>query len=301
MPREARPWPSLPYSEWKDTYATLHMWTQVVGKIRLKQTPLINHWWNVPLYLTPRGLTTSAMPWRSGTFEIDFDFASHQLVILTSEGVKRTLELRPQSVAAFYRELMQTLRSMGIDIRIWSTPVEIVNPIPFEKDEQHASYDRAQVERFFGALMASDVVLKEFRGRFRGKCSPVHFFWGSFDLAVSRFSGRPAPAREGADHTTREAYSDEVSSLGWWPGNAILPETAYYSYTSPEPDGFKAYPIAPDGAYYSKEFSDFILPYESVRSSPDPRKALLDFAQSTYEAGANLGKWDRARFETQPR
>lgn len=300
MPPEALSWPPLPYEEWKDTYATLHMWTQIVGKIRLKQTPLVNHWWNVPLYLTPRGLTTSAMPWRTGTFEIDFDFVDHRLVILTSEGVTRTLALRPQSVAAFYRELMGTLRSIGINVKIWPVPVEIENPIRFEKDEQHGSYDRAQVERCFGALMQSDVVLQEFRSRFRGKCSPVHFFWGSFDLAVSRFSGRPAPERKGADAMTREAYSDEVSSVGWWPGNAVLPEAAYYSYTTPEPDGFKNWPVAPAGARYSKELSEFILPYESVRSASDPRKALLDFAQSTYEAGANLGKWDRDRFETQP-
>lgn len=301
MQPEAPLWPSLPYEQWKDTYATLHMWTQIVGKIRLKQTPLINHWWNVPLYLTPRGLTTSAMLWGTGTFQIDFDLVGHCLNIGTSEGVTRSLELRPQSVAAFYRELMATLKSMGIDVKIWPVPVEIENPIPFEKDEQHASYDRAQVERCFAALRHSDVVLKEFRGRFRGKCSPVHFFWGSFDLAVSRFSGRPAPERAGADRMTREAYSDEVSSVGWWPGNGMLPEAAYYSYTTPEPDGFKAHRVAPDSARYSKELSEFILPYEAVRSSSDPCKAVLDFAQSTYEAGANLGKWDRARFETQPR
>ncbi|MFN2491721.1 MAG: DUF5996 family protein [Pyrinomonadaceae bacterium] len=229
-------WPILKFNEWKDTCATLHMWTQVVGKIRLKQTPLVNHWWNVPLYVSARGLTTSAMPFADRYFEMEFDFIDHKLLIECSDGASRTLTLRPQSVADFYAEVMSALRDLGMDIKIWTTPVEIPAPIPFEEDTKHASYDPQYANRLWRALVKMDEVFKEFRARFIGKVSPVHFFWGSFDMAVTRFSGRRAPEREGADIITREAYSHEVISHGFWPGNNDM-EAAFYSYTTPEPDG----------------------------------------------------------------
>jgi len=262
-------WPELKFSEWQETLATLHMWTQVVGKIRLKTTPLVNHWWNVPLYVSARGLTTSAMPYRDGrVFEIEFDFIHHQLLIKCSDGSTTTLPLRPQSVADFYAEVMSALRGLGMEIRIWTMPVEVPNPIRFEEDLR-ASYDSEYVNRFWRALVKMDEVLKEFRARFIGKVSPVHFFWGSFDLAVTRFSGKPAPEREGADFMTREAYSHEVISHGWWPKQT----------------------------FYSSEMKEFFLLYDDVRTSASPEKALMDFCQSTYEAGANLAGWDRAALE----
>jgi len=293
-------WPTLRFSEWQDTYATLHMWTQVVGKIRLRQTPLVNHWWNVPLYISPRGLTTTSMPYKDRIFEIGFDFIDHKLRIECSDGAAKILDLRPQSVADFYAEVMSSLHELGIDVKIWTMPVEIPNPIRFEDDSIHASYDAEYANRFWRALVKMDEVLKEFRARFIGKVSPVHFFWGSFDLAVTRFSGRRAPEREGADYMTREAYSHEVISHGFWPGNKDM-EAAFYSYTTPEPvglaDTISRGKIVPGQTFYSTEMKEFFLPYDAVRSSDSPETTLMDFCQTTYEAGANLAGWDRAALE----
>ncbi len=294
-------WPVLRFAEWQDTLATLHMWTQVVGKIRLKQTPLVNHWWNVPLYVSARGLTTTAMPYRDGRlFEIEFDFIEHKLRIECSDGALKLLDLRPQSVAAFYAEVMAALRELNIEIKIWTMPVEIPNPIRFEDDTTHASYDAEYTNRFWRALLKTDPVFQEFRARFIGKVSPVHFFWGSFDVAVTRFSGRPAPKRAGADVITREAYSHEVISHGFWPGNKDM-EAAFYSYTAPEPAGLadtiSQGKIRPAETFYSSEMKEFFLLYDDVRKSDSPEKALMDFCQTTYEAGADLAGWGRARFD----
>jgi len=290
-------WPSLPLGEWADTYATLHMWTQVVGKIRLALTPLVNHWWNVPLYVSARGLNTSAMHYNDRTLEIEFDFIDHLLRITCSDGTNRTLSLEPRSVADFYREVMGLLREVGVEVKIWTTPVEVPDPVPFEQDTAHASYDPEYARRFWRILSLSDRVMEEFRGRFIGKCSPVHFFWGSFDLAVTRFSGRTAPERPDADSITREAYSHEVISHGFWPGAGPLGAAAFYSYTAPEPPGLKEAAIRPAGAFYSNELSEFLVMYEDVRLSASPEEALMEFLQSTYEAGANLANWDRAALE----
>ena len=290
-------WPSLPLDAWKDTYATLHMWTQIVGKVRLRLTPVVNHWWNVPLYVTARGLSTSRIPYGERSFEIWFDFLRHQLVIETSDGLQKTLPLLPRSVADFYQEFMKALHSAGIDVKIWHMPVEIPNPIAFDQDRVHASYDAASVEKFWRILMSVDAVFNEFRSGFLGKCSPVHFFWGSFDLAVSRFSGRRAPERAGADAITREAYSHEVSSVGFWPGGGDIQDAAFYSYTSPEPQGFREARIRPEAAFYHKQLGEFLLMYEDVRRANSPSAALFDFCRSTYEAGASLGNWDRKSLE----
>jgi len=290
-------WPALPLEEWEDTRATLHMWTQIVGKIRLEQTPLVNHWWNVPLYVSARGLTTTAMPYEERFFEMEFDFIDHQLAIKCSDGASASVALEPKSVARFYQQTMAALRSLDIELTIWKMPVEIPDPIPFDEDEQHASYDRQYVERCWQVLRSSERVLQDFRSRFIGKCSPVHFFWGSFDLAVTRFSGRPAPPRPDADPITREAYSHEVISHGWWPGQGPLGKPAFYSYTAPAPEGLSNAKIRPDKAYYSKDLSEFLFLYDDVRNAPDPDDALMDFCQSTYEAGANLARWDRASLE----
>src|SRR3989442_409429 len=293
-------WPTLRFSEWQDTYATLHMWTQVVGKIRLRQTPLVNHWWNVPLYVSARGLPTTAMPYQDRIFEIEFDFIDHKLRIECSDGAAKTLALRPQSVADFYAEVMSALRELGMEIKIWTMPVEIPDPIRFEDDSIHASYDAEYANRFWRALVKMDEVLKEFRARFIGKVSPVHFFLGSFDLAVTRFSGRRAPEREGTDLMTREAYSHEVISHGFWPGNQDM-EAAFYSYTTPEPTGLadtvSQGKILPAQTFYSAEMKEFFLPYDDVRNSDSPETTLMDFCQTTYEAGANLAGWDRAALE----
>jgi hypothetical protein len=294
-------WPSLPFSEWRDTCGTLHMWTQVIGKIRLAQAPLINHWWQVPLYVTSRGLTTSPIPYGARTFQMDFDFIDHRLTITTSDGATESFALRPCTVADFYGEVMQRLKALGLDIRIWTTPVEIADPIPFEQDRQHAAYDPEYANRFWRVLVQTDRVLTAFRARFIGKVSPVHFFWGSFDLAVTRFSGRLAPLHPGApniaDRITREAYSHEVSSCGFWPGGAGLEQPIFYSYAYAEPPGFKETPVRPQAARYSREFGEFILPYDEVRQAAAPDQTLLDFLQSTYEAAANSAHWDRAALE----
>jgi len=290
-------WPALPLDSWKDTCATLHMWTQIVGKVRLGLTPLLNHWWNVPLYVTTRGLTTSRIPYRERAFELWFDFIRHQLVLETTDGIRKSIPLAPCSVAEFYGEVMQMLRSAGIEVKIWRMPVEIPNPIAFDQDRLHRSYDAAAVERFWRILLSVDTVFSQFRSEFIGKSSPVHFFWGSFDLAVSRFSGRRAPERPGADAMTREAYSHEVSSVGFWPGSGDVKDAAFYSYVVPEPQGFKDATIHPDAAYYESRLGEFLLMYEDVRKGKSPTSSILDFCRSTYEAGANLGHWDRAALE----
>jgi hypothetical protein len=294
------PWPEIKFSEWQDTLATLHMWTQVIGKLRLVQTPLVNHWWNVTLHVSARGLTTSAIPYKDRIFEVEFDFIDHQLLIKCSDGSTRTLALRPQSVADFYAEVMAALRELGIEIKIWTMPVEIPNPIRFEEDKLHASYDPEYANRFWRALVKIDAVFKEFRARFIGKVSPVHFWWGSFDHAVTRFSGQPAPERPGADLMTREAYSHEVISHGFWPGNKDL-EAAFYSYTTPEPAGLANVvgqgKIRPTETFYNSEMKEFFLLYDDVRKSDSPEQTLMDFCQTTYEAGANLANWDRAALE----
>jgi hypothetical protein len=290
-------WPSLPLASWKDTCATLHMWTQIVGKVRLALTPLVNHWWNVPLYVTTRGLTTSRISYGQRAFEIWFDFIRHELMLETSDGVLKFMPLGPKSVADFYREFMAMLRSAGIEVKIWHMPVEIPDPIPFDQDQVHRSYDPAAVEKFWRILLSVDAVFGKFRAGFIGKSSPVHFFWGSFDLAVTRFSGRPAPPRPGADRITREAYSHEVSSVGFWPGGGNIKDAAFYSYMAPEPGGFKEAQVRPEKAYYEKQLGEFLLMYDDVRKSESPTASLLEFCQSTYEAGAKLGAWDRAALE----
>jgi hypothetical protein len=290
-------WPSLPLEEWKDTYATLHMWTQIVGKVRLVLSPKINHWWNVPLYVTARGLTTTTIPHGSNAFEIDFDFIDHRLLVLTSNGVEKVLELRPRSVADFYQELMRTLSSLGIEVKITARPDEVPDPIPFAEDHAHASYDPEYANRFWRILVQADRVFREFRAGFLGKCSPVHFFWGSFDLAVTRFSGRRAPEREGADSITREAYSHEVISHGFWPGSGNIQYPAFYSYTAPEPPGLPQAEVRPAATFYNPATGGFVLPYDEVRLAQNPDEVLMEFLQSTYEAGASLANWDRASLE----
>ena len=291
-------WPELPLAAWQDTYATLHMWTQIVGHVRMALTPLVNHWWSVPLYVSARGLTTSPIPYHRRVFEIRFDFISHKLLIDTSEGSVKTMDLVPRSVADFYREFMQHLTSLHIDVKIHASPDEVANPIPFAQDETHKSYDPVFANRFWRILVSTDTVMKDFRSRFTGKCSPVHFFWGSFDLAVTRFSGRPAPERP--DVISREAYSHEVSSAGFWPGGGDIKGPAFYSYTAPEPAGFKAYSVRPAAASYHTGLSEFVLMYDDVRTAASPEAEVMEFLQSTYEAGANLGNWDRAALERAP-
>jgi Family of unknown function (DUF5996) len=294
-------WPALPYAEWKDTLQTLHMWAQVVGKVRLALSAHLNHWWEVPFYVSARGLTTSAIPYGGGIFEAEFDFIEHALRIETSRGESELLDLAPRSVADFYREFMVTLKSLGIEVEIWPMPMEVANPIRFDRDTVHASYEPLYAERFWRILVSVEPIFQEFRGRFIGKNSPTHFFWGSFDLALTRFSGRPAPERPGADKITREAYSHEVSSIGWWPGDADLAGPAFYSYAAPEPPGFREYSVKPEAARYDDRLKEFLLLYDDVRKAPDPRAAILDFCQSTYEAAAKLGNWDRASLERSER
>lgn len=289
-------WPELPLEAWADTYGTLHMWTQVVGKVRLALTPRVNHWWEVPLYVSARGLSTSAIPFERGVFEMEFDFIDHRLDIRSSEGTGRTVELKPRTVADFYQATMRALDSLGIRVKIWTMPVEVANPIRFTDDVTHAAYDPEYAHRFWRVLIAADTIMKEFRARYVGKSSPVHFFWGSFDLAVTRFSGRRAPERPNADSITREAYSHEVSSAGFWPG-AGLGRAAFYSYAAPEPPGFAARTVRPAAAFYHADMKEFLLMYDNVRSAPNPRATLLDFFQTTYEAAADLGGWDRAALE----
>jgi Family of unknown function (DUF5996) len=298
---ESESWMPLPLASWSDACATLHMWTQIVGKVRLALTPMANHWWNVPLYVDARGLTTSAIPYGNSSFELWFDFIEHQLVLQICDGSRRSIPLRAVSVAEFYREFMNMLRAEGIDVKIWRMPVEVPNPIPFDEDRVHASYDAEAARKFWRILLLVQAVFFEFRSRFIGKSSPVHFFWGSFDLAVTRFSGRRAPERAGADRVTQEAYSHEVSSVGFWPGSGHVADPAFYSYAAPEPPGFSGAPVQPANAHYDVQMSEFILMYDDMRATASPRKALLDFCQSTYEAAAELGKWDRVQLERNPK
>jgi hypothetical protein len=294
-------WPSLPVADWQPTRDTLQLWTQVVGKIRLANTPLVNHWWNTTLYVTARGMSTSLMPYRDGRgFEIAFDFVSHELRILVTDGTDRVIALQPRSVAAFYEEVMRKLDELGLATHIWPIPVEIEGAIPFESDDAHAAYDPVHAHRFWQILVQLDRVLQEFRSGFTGKASPVHFFWGGFDLATTRFSGRPAPRYPRAvpncgPQVMEEAYSQEVSSAGYWP--APSGEGVVYSYAYPEPPGFREWPIKPSSASYSDDLGEFVLPYELVRTAADPDAMLLEFLQTTYEAAAESAEWDRARLE----
>jgi hypothetical protein len=292
-------WPPLPLDAWQDTYQTLHMWTQIVGKVRLALCPPLNHWWATTLYVNPRGLTTSAIPYGVRTFEVAFDFLDHTLWIQSSDDAQRAMGLYPRSVADFYHEFMALLRTLGIEVAINPLPQEVANPIPCDRDHQHAAYDAEYANRCWRILLQSERVLQQFRARFLGKCSPVHFFWGGFDLAVTRFSGRRAPERPGADRVQREAYSHEVSSCGFWPGTVGGPirQPAYYAYMAPEPTGFAEAAVRPPAAAYLRTPGEFILPYDAVRTAADPDVMLLDFAQSTYEAGATLAHWDRAALE----
>ena len=291
-------WPPLPLADWKETYHSLHMWTQMVGKLQLALTPRTNHWWNVALHMTARGLTTTPMPVGPDVFTVAFDFVDQVLRIEVSRGDRREIPLAPQPVAHFYERFMATLRALGIEARIWPMPVEVPGPVRFDRDPSGA-YDPDSARRCWRILFEADAVMNEFRARFIGKCSPVHFFWGSFDLAVTRFSGRPAPPRPDADAINREAYSHEVSSAGWWPGGGFVdyPYPAFYAYAAPEPAGFPGTPIRPAGTFYHPEMKIFIYPYDDMRAAPDPRAALLEFLQTTYEAGANLAKWDRPALE----
>ncbi len=299
------PWPELPSAEWRDTCATLQLFTQIVGKIRLARSPWLNHSWHVTLYVTARGLSTSPIPDGERSFQIDFDFIAHVLRISTSDGAERQFALSGHSVASFYKAVMAALGQLGIDVEIDEMPNELPEPIRFSQDIQHASYDPDAVERFYRILVNADRVFKQFRTGFLGKASPVHFFWGSFDLAVTRFSGRRAPRHPGGvphlpDAVACEAYSHEVSSAGFWPGSGAIDCPAFYSYAYPEPPGYRATKVRPDAAFFSEALGEFILPYDAVRSAADPDHALLNFLQSTYEAAANAGKWDREALECAP-
>jgi hypothetical protein len=294
-------WPALPLASWKDTCATLHMWTQIVGKTRLALTPPVNHWWHVPLYVSARGLTTSPMPYGSRLVEIDFDFLDHALKIRCSDGTSRQIRLAPRAVADFYADYMSNLRELDIEPRIWKLPVEVADPIPFDQDRVHAAYDPEAAQRFWRILASVTHVCQVFRSRFIGKSSPVHFFWGSFDLAVTRFSGRRAPERSDPDPVLRkimrEAYSHEVISAGWWPGGGAVSDAAFYAYAAPAPPGLDQRPVRPEKAYYDSQAGEFILMYEHVRRALSPTGMLMDFLQSTYEAAATLAHWDREALE----
>jgi uncharacterized protein DUF5996 len=300
MIRRSMQWPALPYAEWSDTCETLHMWTQIVGKIRMEKTPPINHWWHVTLYVTARGLGTSLIPDGDRTFEMDFDFLAHRLTISTTDGDRRDIPFAPMTVAEFYDRVMRALRELKLDVKINTTPSEVANPIPFEKDRQHKSYDADAVQRFWRALVLSAEVMTEFRSHFIGKVSPVHLFWGGFDLAVTRFSGSRAPRHPPVptvpDEVVQEAYSHECSSAGFWPGGMGFDAT-YFAYTYPEPAGYARAKVRPKAAAFTDQLREFVLPYQAVRTSEKPAEALMDFLQSTYEAGADLARWPRAELE----
>jgi hypothetical protein len=294
-------WPELPWRDWAPTISTLHMWTQIVGKVRLSLAPPLNHWWHVPLYVSSRGLTTSPIPYGRRHFAVDFDFLDHRLDITDSDGRVFTTALEPKSVARFYREFLDGLRTLGIEVRISPKPVEVADAIPFESDDQHASYDPGQVRALWRGLLQADRVMKAFQVGFVGKASPVHFFWGSFDLAASRYSGRPAPLHPGgAPHgptwVMEEAYSREETSIGWWP-SSDGPGPVFYAYAYPEPEGYRSVPVGPSGATFDARLGEFVLPYDLVRRAPDPDAAAQEFFQATYEAGADLGRWDRSILE----
>jgi hypothetical protein len=307
-PNSGRPnnaWPVLAYADWADTCNTLHLWTQVVGKVKLALAPLSNHWWGIVLFVTARGLTTGAMPYGWRALQIDFDFCAHQLVLQTSDAREERIALEPMTTAEFYAAVRRGLSALGVDVRIWTMPVEIEGAIPFDQDRVHASYAAAAANAFWRQLVQADRVFNAFRARFLGKVSPAHFFWGSFDLAVTRFSGRAAPPLKSNDTPNvapwvmNEAYSHECSSLGFWPGNGGYGKAAFYAYAYPEPDGFGTQPVRPPGAAYNSDVGQFLIDYDAVRASPSPDEALLDFAQSTYEAAANCGRWDRKALERQ--
>lgn len=292
-------WPTVPRPDaWQTARDTVHMWMQIVGKTRLATAPRMNHWWHVPFYVTSRGLYTSPMPAGPRTFDVEFDFVEHLLVARTSDGRRETMALAPRTVADFYRDYRRMLQELGIELRIWSSPVEVEVAIPFREDREHASYDPDALQAFWRALTQIDRVLQIFRGRFIGKASPVHFFWGGFDLAYTRFSGRPAPQHPGgvphvADWVMHEAYSHEVSSCGFWPGGGPVQEASFYAYAYPEPEGYRDAEVQPTGTHYHPDLREFLLPYDAVRTSADPDETLLAFLQTTYEAAANLAKWDR--------
>jgi Family of unknown function (DUF5996) len=294
-------WPAMRLADWRDTYVTLHMWTQIIGKIRLELTPKVNHWWNVPLYVSSRGLNTSMIPYGDRHFDMEFDFFQNQLVIRTTEPKTASVALAPRTVADFYKEVMGALRSLGIEVHIWKMPVEVADPIPFDQDRVHSAYDGEYVRRLWRILLSVDSVFKMFRARFVGKSSPVHFFWGSFDLAITRFSGRRAPERNDPDPVLRkimqEAYSHEVISAGWWPGSGEIQEAAFYCYAAPAPSGFAEQKVRPAQAFYHAGMGEYVLMYEDVRLQASPTTALMEFLQSTYEAGATTGKWDRRELE----
>jgi hypothetical protein len=299
------PWPALPLGEWRDSYATLHLYSQIVGKTRLALAPMENHWWQVVMYVTSRGLTTSPMPSGRRTVQVDFDFIDHRLLVRTSDGAAASLELVPRSVRDFYAEYMALLARLGVKVKIWPMPVELPEVTSITEDRAHASYDPDAVNRFWRVLVQAERIMREFRGRFLGKSSPVHFFWGGFDLAVTRFSGRRAPPHPGGvpnvgDWVMREAYSHEVSSAGFWPGGGSVEEPAFYAYAYPEPPGYADALVRPEAARYDRDLREFLLPYEAVRTSPSPDGALMDFLQSTYDAAANLAQWDRAALERAP-
>ena len=290
-------WPALPLDAWRDTLATLHMWTQVVGKLSLAMTPLVNHYWNAAFRITPRGLATPPLPAGDRSLTITFDFIDHRLLFECSDGKTETIALEPRTVAEFYASVMATLRRFGVEARIWTLPSEVADPIPFEKDTVHRSYDAARANAHWRALLAMQPVLENFRSRFIGKCSPVHFFWGSFDVAVTRFSGKRAPEQPDANSIMREAYSHEVISHGFWPGGGAMPEAAFYAYAKPEPEGFSAVRVEPSAAYYGKDLKLFILPYDAVRNSVSPETELTTFLESTYKQAARLAKWNRGELE----
>lgn len=301
VPPSTEAWPSLPLTEWQETHDTLHMWMQIVGKTRLALAPRQNHWWHVTLHLTSRGLTTTPIPHGSRTFEVAFDFIDHRLVVETSDGAVRDIPLRPQAVADFYRQYVDVLGSLGIDVKLWPVPVEADHTIPFLEDRVHASYDAGHAHRFFGMLVQADRVLKRFAGRFLGKSSPVHFFWGACDLALTRFSGRRAPPLGDTEWwVLREASSHEEISFGFWPGSGAVPEPAFYAYARPEPAGLAAAPIRPAATYYSRELADFVLPYEAARAASSPDAAVLEFCQTVYDAAADLARWDRPALDRPP-
>jgi len=297
-------WPELHLADWAATRDTLHMWTQIVGHVRMMLSPAVNHWWHVALYVTSRGLTTSPIPYAAGTFEMDFDFLTHRLLIRTSRHEKVEIPLEPKTVARFYSQLMGALHLLDVKVEIHGKPDEVADPIPFATDTVHHDYDGEYAQRFWRVLLAADSVLKQFRGGFIGKCSPVHFFWGSFDLCCTRFSGRTAPPRAGADAMTREAYSHEVISAGFWPGaterHAPVRDAAFYAYAAPQPEGFANARIQPAAAHYDEKLGEYILMYDDMRRAPDPAAALLQFLKTTYDAGATLGRWPRETLERAP-
>jgi hypothetical protein len=303
--RRQEAWPELPYAQWRDTCTTLHLWTQIVGKVRLTHSPWLNHSWHATLYVTPRGLTTSAIPYGDRQFQMDFDFLDHRLVAAVSDGAREELALRPMTVAEFHARTLDMLGRLGVQTRIHGAPNEVPDAIPFAEDRVHRDYDPEYANRFWRVLLQADRVLGRFRAGFMGKCSPVHLFWGSFDLAVTRFSGRPAPPHPGGfpnlpDAVTREAYSREVSSAGFWPGGGPTDYAAFYSYAYPMPDGFGDRPVAPPEAFFHEQLGEFLLPYEAVRRAPDPDAMLTGFLQSTYEAAADAAGWDRPALEREP-